>query len=161
MPQIDRAVLRNGLLVDVRIGVSAKRREQLWKQGLPIPGAVLATFIVDTGADTTMVNDQHLRSLGLGSIDAVDQTEVLTSESRGVPELCDVFDIEIEVPNYGHPPWVIRPLRAIARPLMSDVYGGMLSRDVIDRAVLHYDGPRKRFTIDYHADLPLDDPLGH
>ena len=44
---------------------------------------------------------------------------------------------------------------------MSEVYGGMLARDVLNLAVLHYDGPRQRFTIDYFAPTPPDDPLGH
>lgn len=104
-----------------------------------------------------MVDEQHMRSLGLGAMDAIDQAQVLTSESRGVPELCDVYDIELEVSNPGQSPWVIRPLQAIARPLMSETYGGMLARDVLNATVLSYDGPRQRFTIDYHASLPQED----
>lgn len=161
MPKIDRPVLRSGLFVDVAVGVSARRKAQLWKQGRAIPPEVRATFIVDTGADTTMVDEQTLRSLGLTSLDAIDQAEVLTSESRGQPELCDVYDIELAVLNPGQEPWSIRSLQVIARPLMSDVYGGMLARDVLQLAVLHYDGPRGHFTIDYIAGSPPVDPLGH
>ena len=153
MPQIDRPVVASGLFVDVRIGVSAKRRELLWRSGREVPPHVHATFIIDTGADTTLVDEQHLRSLGLTSDDAVDQVQVLTSESRGLAELCDVYDIEVLVPNGGQPALEVRPLNAIARPLMSETYGGMLARDVLDRVVLVYDGPRQRFKINYHADL--------
>ncbi|MEO8388942.1 MAG: aspartyl protease family protein [Polaromonas sp.] len=149
MPQvarIERGVLQAGLFVDVYIGVSDALLKQLWKRNQPVPPAVFATFIVDTGADRTLVDEQIARTLGLI---AVNQKPVITSESKGIPQICDIYAISIEVRNGGSPPWRMSTVAATGRPLMDDARHGVLGRDVLDRVKLVYDGPRQTFTIDY------------
>lgn len=147
MTQIALPAQGNGLLLDVQIGLTALRREQLWKRSMTAPPAVAATLIIDTGADTTMINDQIARTLGLTP---TGQTRVLTSGSKGVPETCDVYDIELTIINRkGGPAWVLQPLEVLARPLPNQATDGMLGRDVLALCLLTYDGPRKLFTIDY------------
>lgn len=151
MPQvgrIERAVRASGLLVDVSVGVSDGRLKQLWKRTQEPPPAVFATFLIDTGADTTMVDEQIMRTLGLT---AINQRQVITSESKGVARLCDVYDIGISVPNGGATPWKIPTVAALGRPLhMNDALHGVLGRDVLDKVRLVYDGPQQVFTIDYN-----------
>lgn len=119
----------------------------MWKQGREVPAAVLGTFIIDTGADTTMVDDQMMRTLGLTP---TSQTELLTSASQGVPELCDVYDIELEIiGRNNHPSWVLQPLEVLGRPLLNQSTNGMIGRDILGGAVLEYDGPRQQFTLNY------------
>lgn len=109
---------------------------------------VEVTLIVDTGADSTMLNSQAMRSLGLTP---TSQTRVLTSGSRGVPEPCDVYDIELEILNRVHPQqsWRIPALEVLARSLENQGTDGMLGRDVLKLGILFYDGPRGVFSIDY------------
>lgn len=147
MPQIILPVQSNGLLVDVQVGVSAARRAQLWKRGIAIPPPVAATFIIDTGADTTLVNDQIMRTLALTP---TDQAKVLTSASVGVPEVYDVFDVELEIVNRkGQASWTLQPLAVLAKHLPNQGTDGMLGRDVLGRGVLEYDGPRAQFSLAY------------
>ncbi len=149
MPQVarlERQVRPNGLFVDVNVGVSDGRLKQLWKQGLEPPPMVFATFIVDTGADRTLVDEQIMRTLRLS---AINQRKVVTSESRGIAQLCDVYDISIEVQNGGADPWRISTVAALGRPLMDDALHGVRGRDLLDRVKLVYDGPKQVFTIDY------------
>jgi hypothetical protein len=107
---------------------------------------VFATLLIDTGADTTMVDEQIMRTLGLA---AINQRKVLTSESKGIARLCDVHDVGIDVLNKGAAPWHIPTIQVLARPLMSDALHGVIGRDTLDRAKLTYDGPQQAFTIDY------------
>lgn len=138
---------RTGLLVDVYVGLSAARRAALYKQGLPCPPPVQTTLIIDTGADSTMIDEGLVRTLQLTP---TSQARVLTTQSRGVPEPCDVYDVELEVINRtGNPSWRIQPLQVLARPLHNLSIGGMLGRDVLCLGVLIFDGPRNQFSLDY------------
>ena len=103
--------------------------------------------MVDTGADSTMLNDQIMRSLGL---EATDQARLLTSGSKGVAETCDVFDVELSIANPIHlQPWRFPAIAVLVRPLLNLSADGMLGRDVLGTGILHYDGPLQRFTLDY------------
>lgn len=145
--QLVLSAQRNGLLVDVNVGLSAARRAALYKRNLPCPPAVQTTLIIDTGADSTMIDESLIRSLQLTP---TDQARVLTSQSRGVPEPCDVYDVELEIINRtGNPSWRVQPLQVLARPLHNQSMGGMLGRDVLSLGVLIYDGPRKFFSLTY------------
>lgn len=88
-----------------------------------------------------------MRSLG---IEPTGQTRVLTSASRGVPELVDIYGVELTI--LGNPtqqPWRLSTLEVLARSLENQGTDGMLGRDVLKLGILHYDGPRGRFTLDY------------
>lgn len=145
--RIERSVRASGLFVDVEVGVSDAMLKALWKKSASPPPAVFATFMVDTGADTTMVDEQIMRTLGLA---AINQRRVITSESKGVAQLCNVYAIGISVLNGGTSPWKIPTVAALGRPLhMNDAMHGVLGRDVLDTVKLVYDGPQRVFTIDY------------
>ncbi len=144
--RLDREIRPVGPLVELRVNVSGRRMQQLWKKGETPPTSVFATFLVDTGSDSSMVDEQIMRTLGLT---AINQRKVLTSESKGVAQRCNVYDIGLEIRNGGDAPWRIPNVEANGRPLMSETVNGVLGRDVLSLVVLRYDGPLKRFTIDY------------
>lgn len=94
-----------------------------------------------------MVDDQIMRTLGLTP---TGQTRVFTSNSQGLPERCDVYDIELEIVNSsGQASWKIQPLAVLARPLINLSNNGMLGRDVLDMGLLTYDGPGRQFSLAY------------
>ena len=64
MPRLELSVRSDGLLFEARVWFIALRREQYFKLGKDVPPAAYAVLIVDTGADTTMINEQLLRNLG-------------------------------------------------------------------------------------------------
>jgi predicted aspartyl protease len=111
-----------------------------------VPPPTLATFIIDTGADSTMVDDQIMRGLGLLP---TGQTEIYTSTTNGIAEICDVYDIELQVLSPGSAPWVIGPVEALGRHLPNHSLQGMIGRDVLNRAILRVDGPGQTFQLDY------------
>jgi hypothetical protein len=147
VPQLALDAQSNGLLVDVRIWFSSVRRSQMFRLGLNVPPPIEATLIIDTGADTTMINDQHMRALGL---EPISQTRVMTSTSQGLSVPCDVYDISLEIINRtGNPSWFIQPLAVLAKPLLNQATEGMVGRDVLSQGILVYDGPRNRFNLNY------------
>jgi hypothetical protein len=146
VPEIALPVLRNGLLIDVRVGISAPRQAWLWKKGLQHPPPVRAEFVIDTGADRTMVNDRILLNLGL---QPTESTRVLTSSSAGKPETCDVYDISLEMRGKGNAAWRSSSLAVLGRHLPNDSIEGMIGRDILDRMVLVYDGPQRMFRLHF------------
>ena len=133
--------------------LSALRREQYFKLGKDVPPAAYAVLIVDTGADTTMINEQLLRNLGLTP---TSQTRVLTATSGGKGEACDVYDVCIEiVDKAGNPMWRVQPVEVLARPLLNQGTDGMLGRDLLDLCVLEYDGPAKVFRLTFPVSTVL------
>lgn len=150
MPQrVELDVRGNGLIVDASVWMSPPRRAALFRLGQShlIGPAVPISLIIDTGADSTMLSTQLMRTLGIAP---TSQTRVLTSGSRGVPEPCDVYDVELQIMgNATQKPWRISSIGVLARSLENQGTDGMLGRDVLKLGILHYDGPRGRFTLDY------------
>lgn len=80
----------SGPIVDVLIGASEPRRRAILASGLAPNPDLRLSFIIDTGADTTMVNDQHMRTLGLGPRGARD---ILTATADEKPTHCFTYDV--------------------------------------------------------------------
>jgi hypothetical protein len=102
------------------------------------------TFIIDTGADTTMISEQFVRTLQLP---VIDQRPILTSSSNGLPEMCNVYDVELTLVGKSGQPFRGFHLPVFGRPLLNQSTDGMIGRDILDQLVLTYDGPRKQFTL--------------
>ncbi len=146
MPHLAAQFNSSGPIIDVWLAVSAPKRRAMVAGGQQPAPAIKLQFIIDTGADTSMVADQHMRSLGIA---ARGSREILTSttDARGTP--CDTYDVELSIHTFGEPPFVVPALEILGRPLFNLSIDGMLGRDVLSRVVLTIDGPRQRYRIDY------------
>ena len=58
----------DSVLVEVELGPSAPYRAALWKRGLLVPPPVRATFLVDTGCDSTTVSESALNNAGTRAV---------------------------------------------------------------------------------------------
>jgi predicted aspartyl protease len=115
-------------------------------RGLVPPPKLKLSFIIDTGADTTMVNDQHMRSLGIPERGARD---ILTATSDVKPTSCSTYDVQLRIETFGDPPFVVPAIEVFGRPLFNHSIDGMIGRDVLNRVVFSIDGPGQSFRIDY------------
>lgn len=140
MPTAELTVQRNGLLVDVSVGPSAAMRALLWRRGHPVPPAVLATVLVDTGANTSMFSDQLMRTLGI-PIRAKSRLHTSTTDAYGVE--CDVYDVALTLLPHVVQPRSWGALEVLATPLLNHGIDGLLGRDLLQHLVLTYDGPRR------------------
>lgn len=104
------------------------------------------SFIIDTGADTTMVNEQHMRTLGIGPRGTRD---ILTATSDEKPTACNTYDVEFKLVTFGDGPLVLPAMEVIGRPLFNHSIDGMIGRDILNRMVFTIDGPRMQFRLDY------------
>jgi len=145
VPLIEFPVLRTGVHVEVEIWLSAPKREALFRKGQQLPPPQRLLLVLDTGADTTMINDRVLTgSLGL---DVRSQTRMETASNVGVAEICDTYDVELTLAPNAVNPWKIQPLEVLGKHLPN--MDGMLGRDVLNRAVFEYDGPRRTVRLTY------------
>jgi predicted aspartyl protease len=146
VPSITGSVLRSGILIEVTVGVSFPREQALIKAGLPIPVRQHATFIVDTGADRTTVDEQMMRAL---EIPPETQTRVVTLKSGPMGHPADTYATSLQIKNASEVPWTERTLSAIGESFHSSSIQGIIGRDVLDRLHLDYNGPAGRFYIRY------------
>jgi hypothetical protein len=132
-------VLKNGLLLDVLVGPSAPLKALLWRQGKEVVPPIRSTFLVDTGADNTMVSEQLMRSLRL---ERTGQTRVVTSTSGPTGQPSDVFGVELEL--FPQMPQSKRwgAVDVVGRPFDGLSIDGLLGRDLLSYMVLTYNGPR-------------------
>ena len=95
--------------------------------------------MIDTGADTTLINDRILN--GMLGLTPTGQTRMETASNVGVPSLCDIYDVQLVIAPKAVAPWKIQPLEVLGMHLPS--MDGTLGRDVLNLAVFEYDGPRR------------------
>lgn len=136
----------SGPIASVLVGVSEPRRRALEAHGLAVPPRLPLNLILDTGAETTMVNEQHMRAL---AIQVRGQRDILTATSDEKPTSCNTYDIELRIETFGDPPFVIPALEVIGRPLFNHSIDGMIGRDVLCRVKFTFDGPARVFRLDY------------
>lgn len=144
MPSITGSVLTNGILIECAVGVSFPFEEALRKARQPIPVKQPATFIVDTGADRTTVDERLMRSL---CIPPMTQTRVVTLKSGPAGHLVDTYAASLEVTNQSDAPWLNRTMRVLGDSFQG--IDGIIGRDVLEHMHLEYNGPIKRFYLRY------------
>lgn len=146
MPIAQLPLQRNGLLVDVELGPSAPYRAALWKRSQPVPPPVRATFLVDTGCDSTTVSEQLMRTLNLP---AASTTRVITGTTGPQGHAADVFAVEFTLLPHMAQPRRWSACEVVALPLLSQATDGLLGRDLLNQLVFTYDGPRQVVTLTY------------
>ena len=101
-------------------------------------------FLIDTGADTTMVNEDSMRSLG---IEARGARDIVGSTTHIDPTTCSAYDVSFEIRTPGENLLAIPALEVLARPFFNVSIYGLIGRDVLDRMTLTMG--RGRFRLDY------------
>jgi hypothetical protein len=136
----------SGPMIEILIGVSEPRRRAMLARGTTPNPELRLLFLIDTGADSTMVNEQHMRTLG---IDARGSRDILTATSEAKPTACNTYDVAFKLATFGDDPLMLPAIEVIGRPLFNLSIDGMVGRDILNRVVLLLDGPRMQFRIDY------------
>lgn len=133
MPSLRGSYSESGAIIDVHIGVSEPRRRLLSKHGGELPPIQRVPFLIDTGAQGTVVSEQLMRILGIpvrGSRNIVGVTTHID------PTPCDTHDIEFQIKTPGGQHFVIPALEVVVRPFFNCPIEGLIGRDVLDRLKL-------------------------
>jgi hypothetical protein len=150
MPQITLPVTPQGLLLEIVIAASTPRQAALQANGQPIPALVQIKALVDTGADSTVIDQTVIAKLGIPPT-GITMIHSATSGVQPVP--CRTFDVLLGIP--GHSPGTVIVVVGALAVVESDFsahaahYNALLGRDVLDRGVLIYNGTAGVFTLSF------------
>lgn len=146
MPSINIPITQSGPILDVLIGPSIPRQEALKAAGHDVPVPVYGRFLVDTGASSTCVDDDLMRSLG---ITPTGQTNIQTPSTQGKNHTCNLYDVMLFIANPAGGGHLIEALPIIETHLSSQGIDGLIGRDILDNHILIYNGNAKIFTFSY------------
>jgi hypothetical protein len=148
MPSIDIHYTQSGPLLKIFLGVSVQYRTTLEREGVPIPGHVAGTFLIDTGAAGTCVDPAILEPLGLEPTGAL---FIETPSTGGKPHFCRQYDVLLMVPpvNPGDAPLVVDALPVVETSVRPQGIDGLIGRDVLQRCILICNGPIGLMTLAY------------
>jgi predicted aspartyl protease len=111
----------------------------LQASGRAIPPGVSGILLVDTGAGMTAIDESILADLGIPSIT---DTRVFTPMGSAIQS---VYSCSLEFPGSNLPP--ARSLFVLGADLGSQGIVGLLGRDVLEQAVLVYNGTAGGWTL--------------
>lgn len=144
MPHITGSYGSSGAIIDVEVGVCGPRRRLLLSMGLEVPPPVRLALLIDTGADTTMVSEQAMRTL---QIPARGVRSIVGATTLIAPTDCDTHDVELRITTPGEEPLVVPAIEVLSRPFFNISNEGLLGRDVLDRLKLTFG--QRRYRLDW------------
>ena len=147
MPHFTLPVTPNGPLLDAYINVSEARGTALQAAGQPIPNPQKIRALLDTGASHTCLDPSVLVALGIPPHDTL---PILTPSTGNIPHNAHVYDVSILIPAATPPPHLL-PTVAVAgcNLLQAQGFHALIGRDILQRWVVHYNGPMGMLTVSY------------
>jgi len=134
----DVALVRDGPIVEVSMGVAQSMAEEWRNAGKDIPDPVSGYALIDTGASNTCIDNQVAEELGLPAIDVVR----MLSASEETEQY--VYPAQIDV--VGSPVMVDAP-KAIGANLQDRNMVALIGRDLLSETTLRYNGAIGEFTL--------------
>jgi hypothetical protein len=134
-----------GAIVNVTLQPSRAGKALLSTLGRPVAAPVVMSMLLDTGAESSVVDE-----------DSIAQWQLPYARAGWASTLGGVRPIrsyELALSVCGRPTqvaWEIEPLLVAARPaFVHSPYSGLLGRDVLDRGLLIYNGHTSECTLAY------------
>jgi hypothetical protein len=146
MPHFTFPITKDGLALDVQIGLRATDAHALLAAGHPIPPPLQARALLDTASDKTAVSVPLLQQLGITALGPVQ------TQTAGGPVKVQLYQVSLSVPNptgartpmLVHSEWEVTEF--LHAPPQIDVLIGL---DVLNECLVVIDGPGGRFTLGF------------
>lgn len=148
MPILIEHIHSDGALVDVRIGWSVARARRLRATLQPVPPAVTARSVLDTGAEVSCLDSALVQSLGL----PLGGTVLVNLPAHGGITGGVLYNVSLTIihpSGNARDNLVVRDLAVLEIGLSSLGYQMLIGRDVLKQCRFLYDGPAKRFELRY------------
>ena len=138
MPEHSQALTTDGPCIVVRISVPDALAQKLQSEGKPIPTPVEGLALIDTGATSSCVNYEVLKLLGLEPVGRIP-----VSGAAGIA-LHTTYPARLDFPTLSLSSTFNQIIGVrLSRPNISVLLG----RDLLDRVIFTYDGPKRKLTI--------------
>jgi hypothetical protein len=146
MPYVNGRIGPHGATVDVVFGVPQIRLKRLRSVQLPVPRAVHAVALIDTGASLSAVSPRILRALELQPIG---QISVITpSTPAHAPDTFDRYNVALSmVAGGGLCPLPETLVMSVDCWTEGEGFDALIGRDILDRCHFMYYGPEGNFTL--------------
>ncbi len=146
MPTLTGPINADGAVVSVLIGVSEARRQTLRRVGFPVPAPYLVRAVLDTGSFVTLADILAIVPLGVASHD---RWQFFTSSTGATPHVRDVYDLSVTLLDDAGATLAYWPSVNVlpAAFLPTDAVHGVIGRDLLATAVLHFDGKGGTFSL--------------
>lgn len=148
MPVLKGILQPEGALVDVQVCWSAGQVRQLRQAHQPVPPAIDARALVDTGAEITCEDGALIQQLGL----PLAQLALANIPALGGLRIGAHYHAGMVVVHPSRAPGrdlVVQNLLILEVPLAGLGYQALIGRDLLARCDFLYAGRRQRFTLTY------------
>jgi hypothetical protein len=148
MPTLKGAVGADGGLVEILLGPSASAVGALRAALRPIPSAIAARALLDTGAELTCVDSSLIHALAL-PLSGIVLANLPAHGGLTAGVLRDAALTIVHPSGNPQANFVLRNHTVLEVSLGSLGYQCLLGRDVLRRCRFLYDGPRNQFRLRY------------
>jgi hypothetical protein len=135
-----------GAVVEIHLGISEPRRRALKRHQLVPPPPIPVTFLIDTGASCSWIDEMHMRSLGL---EPRSWEEVHTVQSQGVPTDFAAYEVSLVLGGLATVNSRRFELLIGGQPFINQPFDGLLGRDVLNQCRLGWHGPARNLRFEY------------
>ena len=146
MPTLIHPISAAGPILELWVGVTEMREASLRAAGLDVPPAVRARALIDTGASAVLVDTSIIERLALTPTGA---SHMHTPSTAGAPCAVSLYDVALHVVDHPTGQVVSSALEVVGHPLAQQHIGILLGRTFLASCLMTYDGPGRRFTLEY------------
>jgi predicted aspartyl protease len=126
------ALLIQGPVVQVIVGLAASLATQIIQQGQAVPNPISGMGLIDTGASTTCIDEAMAQSMKLPVIDVV---QMMSASHASSP--ANVYPIQLQLVGT---PIRIEVQRALGAELKAQGIIALIGRDFLSNCTLFYNG---------------------
>ena len=134
-------VTASGPTLQVSVGPSRELITNLTVLGQPVALPQTVEALIDTGAQTTVINPETVRRLAIRPVGAVQ----INTPSTIAPLLCNRYHINV----YLSESFAVENIFAIEAPMGGLPYQCLIGRDILRRASFFYNGNANEFTLTF------------
>jgi hypothetical protein len=146
MPHLIFPVDKDGLLIDVLIGLDGATTTALFSAGQPIPPPIRARAAIDTGSDVTVVSRSILQQLGVPV-----QHQTTTQTVSGLVTV-NLYKVSVGITDFGSSgaaEFVEPTVLVMGLPQTVPVIEVLIGLDMLLGCRFLLDGPGRHFMLDF------------